>query len=269
MRYVPIANLIARFYQTEAGKKAKDRLAAAHKQAKSRVGAKRQKYIRNNGGDKWSPIKVEFTKQLGKKCWYTEVETTGAHLDIDHFRPVCDYWWLAFNPKNYRVACSFSNSPEHNTEHGCAGGKGDQFPLLQPIQRATKNSNLHLERPVILDPCVQADCDLLAFQADGRPVLNPNFATDQIALKRVNESKLILNLDHPDFNAKREQLYHDIMDDVETYEEPNATEREKSKVLNRMRNKLSQKAPFSTAARCYLRYYQYLDWVQELLDLPE
>ena len=74
-------------------------------------------------------------------------------------------------------------------------------------------------RLIILDPCRKADCDLLAFQADGRPILNPAYKGDPIARRRVNESKIVLNLDHPDFNAKREQLYHAIADDVKAFEE--------------------------------------------------
>ena len=72
--------------------------------------------------------------------------------------------------------------------------------------------------PVILDPCKKEDCDLLAFQGDGRPVLNPAYADDPIARRRVEDSKVLLNLDHPDFNSKREQLYHDIAEDVNAYE---------------------------------------------------
>ncbi len=118
-----------------------------------------------------------------------------------------------------RVACPFANSQHHNEEHGCAGGKGDEFPLLDPTRKATGVRSTRYEEPVILDPCSEEDCALVAFQADGRPVLDPRYANDPVARRRLEESKLLLNLDHPDFNAQRERLLHEINEDVLTHED--------------------------------------------------
>jgi hypothetical protein len=227
--------------------------------------ADRQGYIRRNGPRKWSPIKNWLTGKLGKKCWYTEAELVGAPLAIDHFRPVCDYWWLAFDASNYRVACAFANSPEHNPLHGCAGGKGNAFPLLGTGPRAKGRNKLRCERPVILDPCDKADCDLVAFQADGRPVLNPAHAADPIALRRVEESKILLNLDHPDFNSKREQLCNDIADDVDAYGALPAGSPARATIEARLEGRLAASAPFSSAARYYLRLHRHHDWVEAIL----
>jgi len=225
----------------------------------------RQGYIRRNGQRKWSPVKVWLTKNLGKKCWYTEAELVGAPLTIDHYRPVSKYWWLAFAAENYRVACAFANSPEHNALHGCSGGKGDAFPLLAPARRATWSSRKRHERPVILDPCNKSDCELIAFQADGRPVISPLRASDPVASKRVDESKILLNLDHPDFNAKREQLCIEIADDVKTYEELPVGSIARGIVTTRLAMRLDSRAPFSSAARYYLQFHRHLAWVEDLL----
>jgi hypothetical protein len=225
----------------------------------------RQGYIRRNGPRKWSPIKNWLTDKLGKKCWYTETDLVGAHLAIDHFRPVCDYWWLTFDASNYRIACAFANSPEHNPLHGCAGGKGDEFPLLGTGLRAKGRNKLRCEKPVILDPCDKADCDLVAFQADGRPVLNPAHAADPIALRRVEESKILLNLDHPDFNSKREQLCNEIADDVQAYEELPVGAPARATISARLEARLAPLAHFSSAAKYYLRLHRHLDWVEALL----
>jgi hypothetical protein len=206
-----------------------------------------------------------MTVQLGNKCWYTEAELVGADLAIDHYRPKCDYWWLAFDVRNYRIACPFANSPKHNEEHGCAGGKGDSFPLLPPGIRGTDEESVKLERPVILDPCKKEDCDLLAFQADGRPILNPVYAADPIAGRRVEESKVLLNLDHPDFNSKREQLYHAIAEDVKVYEALPEDSQSRVDIRVRIERRLAASAPFSTAARYYLQVHRNLNWVEELL----
>lgn len=175
------------------------------------------------------------------------------------------YWWLAFDVRNFRVACPFANSPKHNSAHGCAGGKGDDFPLLPPGIRGTDAESIKLERPVILDPCKKEDCDLLAFQADGRPILHPLYADDQVAKERVETSKILLNIDHPDFNAKRERLYHDIKEDVKEYEALPENSEPRADIRNRMERRLAANAPFSTAARYYLQVHRNLGWVEELL----
>jgi hypothetical protein len=266
MRHILLGGLVPQIFGTREGEKNKRRLIKGHKRVAQLASADRQKYIRENGSTKWSPIKKQLTNALGHKCWYTEAELVGAPLTIDHFRPVCDYWWLAFDPENYRIACPYSNSPEHNKEHGCAGGKGDNFPLLAPGIRATGKNKLRLEKPVILDPCRKEDCDLLAFQVDGRPILNPIHALDPIALRRVEESMLLLNLDHPDFNSKREQLCHDIAQDVNTYESLNPRAAARAAILSQMRKRLSTNAAFSTAARYYLQLHRDLSWVEQLLN---
>src|SRR5207245_1378979 len=101
------------------------------------------------------------------------------------------------------TGCSFANSP---------------FRLLPPGVRATTKGELANEQPVILDPCKAEDCALLAFHVDGRPIVNPAFAGNAVATERVEQSKILLNLDHSDFNAKREQLCNAIADDVRTHE---------------------------------------------------
>src|SRR5262249_4815317 len=136
MRYISLDDLLEQVFADAAGTTVQQRLFRAHKEAARMDPTLRHGHIRRNGTNKWSPLKDRLTVSLGNKCWYTEVELIGGHLTIDHYRPICDYWWLAYDVENYRVACPFANSPEHNREHGCAGGKGDNFPLLAPNQRA-------------------------------------------------------------------------------------------------------------------------------------
>ena len=71
------------------------------------------------------------------------------------------------------------------------------FQLLPPGVRGTDEESIRLERPVILDPCKKEDCDLLAFQADERPILHPLYADDPIAKERVEKSKILLNMGRP------------------------------------------------------------------------
>jgi hypothetical protein len=265
MRYVPLNALIEEVSSDEEGAKTQQRLTRAQTKLSKMEPTLRQQHIQKNGPNKWSPLKGRLTGKLGNKCWYTEAELVGAPLTIDHYRPVCDYWWLAYDAENYRVACPYANSPQHNKEHGCAGGKGDQFPLLAPGQRAKAKEELSIESPVILDPCNEEDCDLLAFQADGRPVLNPEKTDVPNAEERVETSKILLNLDHPDFNSKREQLCREIRIDVLTHEGLPEGSESRIAVRARLVERLCVAAPFSTAARFYLQLHRHLDWVEELL----
>lgn len=265
MRFIPLEDLINTIFTDPDGANDRKRIDRAHKKLDKMAPGERQGHIARNGPNKWSPIKNRLTAILGNKCWYTEAELVGAPLTVDHYRPVCDYWFLAYDADNYRVSCPYANSYHHNELYGCAGGKGDNFPLLPPGQRATSKDNLDTEAPVILDPCKPEDCDLVAFEVDGRPKLNPAYDANVIAGERLDKSLLLLNLDHPDFNTKREQLYHGIAEDVKTYEELNEGSATRATIRVRMAARLGPKAPFSTAARYYLQHHRDLDWVEDLL----
>jgi len=259
MRHISLKPLLKKIFADADGKNIRKRLIKAHKKLAAMQVADRKNHTDKNGPNKWKPLKTRLTNVLGKKCWYTEVELTGATLVVDHYRPVCAYWWLSYDAENYRVSCPWANSHEHNAEHGCAGGKGEQFPLLPPGIAATGKNRLRMERPVILDPCRKADCDLLAFQADGRPILNPAFIGDPMATKRVEDSKILLNLDHPDFNSKRET-------DVNTHEQLPEGAASRKEIRDKLAGKLEPTAPYSTAARFYLKLHRHLDWVEKLLS---
>ena len=265
MRHISINELLQEIFATPEGKRLRKTLFTAHKKVAAKDPDQRQGYIKNNGASKWTPLKNKLTLIVGNKCWYTEVELVGGPLAVDHYRPVCNYWWLAFDAVNFRVACPYANSPKHNPLYGCAGGKGDEFPLLGPAGRAGGRNKLKTERPSILDPCNSRDCEMVAFQADGRPVIHPNYSSDRVALERLEKSKILLNLDHPDFNTKREQLYHDISNDVKEYEEPATSALSRARIFDRMERRLLSTASFSTAARFYLQFHREHVWVNWLL----
>lgn len=265
MRYIDHNALLHRVFRAATAHEIKAKLTRAHKKLEAMADAERGPHTRRTGPRKWKLVKERLTALVGLKCWYTEVELIGAALAVDHYRPICSYWWLSFEPENYRLACPWANSPEHNPLYGCAGGKGDNFPLLPPGIRAATAADLPNETPVILDPCKPADCELLAFQADGRPVLNPAFAHDAVAKQRVEQSKILLNLDHPEFNSKREQLCCDIADDVNTFEALPTGSSQRTVLKAKIKSRLAPTAQFSAAARCYLKGHRHLQWVEDIL----
>jgi len=178
------------------------------------------------GNITWRKVKKCLEKASNRKCWYTESKNPGCLYDVDHFRPKARktdgdgviqywYWFLAFDPKNYRLSCQFSNRLNINPETGQTGGKGDQFPLLGGQAHATTKAEIVIENPVLIDPCNSDDCDLLEFQPDGRPVVSHIHRGNPDARYRVEQSKLLLNLDFPTFNEDREALYNKIKKLVE------------------------------------------------------
>ena len=98
----------------------------------------------------WKDLKPFFEKASHKKCWYCESRQSRSDKAVDHFRPKgairddslghAGYWWLAFEPKNYRYSCTFCNSRRKSDD--TAGGKWDYFPLeddSKRLQPAKKN----------------------------------------------------------------------------------------------------------------------------------
>lgn len=269
MRHVPLKKVLKRVFADEAGQSAKKRLQRAQKAVSLWAVNDRQGYITRNGSEKWSSVKSRLTGLLGNKCWYTEVGSVGSDLAIDHFRPICKYWFLAFDPTNYRVSCQFANSPHHNPIYSSGGGKGIEFPLRKGTLPAIRKKGIHRESPVILDPCNARDCEIVAFQADGRPVINPKYASDEFAVYRLDKSKLLLNLDHPDFNSKREVLSKEIGREVRACETPGIDPELRSDFEESLARRIQTSSEFSTAARYYLSNYRYLDWVEAILATSE
>ncbi len=230
-----------------------------------------------NGNPQWTPTKAFLEDASNRKCWYTESKNPGCSNDIDHFRPkakVVDkdgnlahwYWFLAFNPINYRLSCQFSNRPNANNVLNATGGKGDHFPLMPGSHHATNLAGLEAELPVILDPCKKEDTDLIEFQPDGRPVISPRWSTDESAKFRVEQSNLLLNLDFGTFNEDREKLYNKIRKLVERGDKYIEDENDAVEdVKQDLRELVQPDAEYSKAAECYVRCFRDRPWVEEIV----
>jgi uncharacterized protein (TIGR02646 family) len=128
----------------------------------------------------WSVLKRCLASAGNEKCWYCEVDSRRSPCDVDHFRPklgitVDDtqlaghlgYYWLAYEWRNFRFSCIRCNRPEKD-EGGVLRGKDNEFPLFDEASRCTNSSgSLASERPRLLDPCHDADCNLLAHPING------------------------------------------------------------------------------------------------------
>src|SRR5690606_29373654 len=80
----------------------------------------------------WGGAKEALEKLMHGKCWYCEANEVRHDRAVDHFRPknevkdhVTDkildhpgYWWLAFEPDNFRYSCQYCNEIRKDTEGG-------------------------------------------------------------------------------------------------------------------------------------------------------
>jgi uncharacterized protein (TIGR02646 family) len=138
----------------------------------------RSNYLKKNGS--WGLLKKWLSNASGHKCWYCETKNTRAPFDVDHFRPKLGitvdgiklaghtgYYWLAYEWSNFRLSCQRCNRPEKD-EGKVLRGKANEFPIQDETHRChTPAGHLAAESPRLLDPCVQADCSLLAHGIDG------------------------------------------------------------------------------------------------------
>jgi len=119
------------------------------------------------------------------KCAYCECKMTAtADWDIDHFRPkgrVAEredhpgYYWLTYVWDNLYPSCQHCNQRRkdqprwEDTTELPAGGKVDQFPLMDESARAMDpSSDVYAERTLLIDPYLDDPEDYLGYDPTGQ-----------------------------------------------------------------------------------------------------
>lgn len=96
----------------------------------------------------WSDLKPIFWQKQGQRCAICEKTLQDrGNSHIEHYRPKTNYWWLAYEPQNYYVACSECNSYE----------KGTQFPFATgslQVSYETKDK-IAEEIPLLINPLLE------------------------------------------------------------------------------------------------------------------
>jgi uncharacterized protein (TIGR02646 family) len=166
----------------------------------------------------WAGLK-ELLKQHGnQKCWYCESKDLRSDNAVDHFRPkgnVRDtnpphdgYWWLAFDWRNYRFCCTFCNSIRTSSQG--SGGKQDYFPLHDEAARARlEGDRLAREYPMLIDPAVDGDPDLITFNESGEAIPADRDATS-LRYRRAQTSIARYHLNHPDILEARAAYFKEL-----------------------------------------------------------
>lgn len=227
----------------------------------------------NNNASLWQECKPCLKRISYNKCFYCEVKQIRSDNAVDHFRPKKHYPWSAFDPLNFRFACTYCNSRRKDIENGRTGGKGDYFPLLVEDNRATCCEEECNEAPVLLDPYQSDEPSLIDFTDDGRPI--PTFTSDQHVNRhrRAAESIRLYHLDHQDLVDKRLTLAAEITSIVETTNrlfpkteagdpDVDSAFKENVRLLGRM---MLPDAELSSFARRMLDGYRHYVWVPGIL----
>lgn len=245
-------------------------------------------------GSVWGPFKDNFVSAFGDKCWYSEVPRINTDFNVDHFRPKgavkkekriyatqiinglaekhTGYWWLAFEPKNYRYACQYANQPRDN------GGKHDFFPLLDEKARIWNMctwSAHATESPKLLDPCNLNDVELLSFdKSPGMAHSRFDKSTFPELYDRVKVSARCYNLNHKTVKGERLKIINSVKQDLELleaiWELPKASKSKKMMTQfhaaeSRLASACSRKSPFSAAAVSVVKTKLAEPWLQDLL----
>ncbi len=178
-----------------------------------------------NSSDLWENkvLKEDFRQHSHCKCWYTEVTMRGSDTPIDHRRPKAEikqykhynfnkplkatgYHWLANDPSNYRLCCTYANRKTGD------GGKSCFFPLSNTSDYLTANGT-ETETPLLLDPCNKDDVKLISFlRANIVPA-----TTEPTEQERVKVSSDIYNMN--DFHIKmgRQKIWDEVERIIDMY----------------------------------------------------
>ena len=230
---------------------------------------------------------------VGNKCWYSEVRLEGADPNVDHFRPkgqirevdvhlentsvTCEgYWWLAFEPLNYRLASMHSN--QRRVDKDTAGGKWNYFPIRTERVAAETLWGEIQEDLLALDPCSFSDVRLLWFDPDGKPCPAkwPKREADIRDIERVKTTIWLYHLDKKEIQAQRSGHVQDIQTDIRKANidyrlwkpdsaNPNLQAKNSfDEKIAEIKMKISDKAEFASAKRCAVRaaIVDY-SWIEE------
>ncbi|MFF4814554.1 hypothetical protein ACFY2K_08190 [Kitasatospora sp. NPDC001309] len=213
----------------------------------------------------WTKLRPQLVKLCGRKCWYCEGVVKHSRLPVDHFRPKgkvagtshAGYYWLAYSPLNFRLACEFCNSSTDDDPSGKRNSKHNHFPLLNELARvASPDLDISREMPVLLDPFLLADCELLSFSTDGTARRGkPRSPLESV--DRVAESIRIYSLDRPGLDDGRKKVMDAVVWNAEYLN------RGLSEFAEKIRELISIESEYSSAALAALRTTRDLPVIAE------
>jgi len=234
-----------------------------------------RKKILNKQSQVWRDYFNLLPGHLKKKCWYCEAEEIRSDMPVDHFRPKnkvegekehLGYWWLAFDWKNYRCACTYCNSRRNFDE--TEGGKACCFPLVDPAKRAfLPEDDIKQERPDLLDTFDPDDERLLWFDSDGKPEPAPKIDIEK--QRKVNNSIRVFHLNETKIVRLRNCIRIKVENEVKKLTKAEAVDDDETllEAKSTLKKMVRDTEMHSRAAIVYLRAHRHLPAVKEILQL--
>lgn len=152
------------------------------------------------------------------KCWYSEALLQEGQGHVEHYRPKKrlwgaghpGYWWRAFDWENLRLAHPTVNLRKTDYLTGKRVGKGAYFPLMDEEVRANNLAEEENEDPVLLDPIVAFDAQLICFSESGAPFPRYKAEENDWFHRRARDSIDYYHLDEGTWNARCEDLMSEV-----------------------------------------------------------
>jgi uncharacterized protein (TIGR02646 family) len=216
----------------------------------------------------WGLLKKWLSDLSGGKCWYCESGSERATSDVDHFRPkagvTCNrdkvgnhdgYFWLAYEWSNYRYSCQRCNRPEKDNE--VTFGKCSEFALCDENQRNYTPTCANVERPKLLDPCIDSDTKLLAHLVSG--MVEPSHAVGTEEYDRACYTRKVLGLNQFGVPKKKK-------DSWEPFDLLIRLVGNEPEVVQQLQKKLTpETTEYSSFFRAMISTHRDKDWVEDLL----
>jgi len=167
----------------------------------------------------WSELKEMFIEKQGAQCSICEKEIKDIYSqDIEHYRPKNQYWWLAYNPKNYYFICAECNRSYKHTH----------FPLINgqtTVPYYDRKNMEKLETPLLLNPMSDKVNEYFELVFIIHPQTNKGIAIlaplpnlDAIRREKALKTIEIFNLDLHKYTSKtdnsRFNLLHEHYNDL-------------------------------------------------------
>lgn len=170
--------------------------------------AERDNHVTNRAIYAHTEVKKALARLFRDKCAYCESKMMAtADWDVEHFRPKggvaerkdhLGYYWLTYAWDNLYPSCQHCNQRRKDQPRWAdptelpAGGKDDQFPLLDESTRAIGPSDdLHVEHTLLIDPCFDDPEDYLGYDPTGQIFsLNDPYGEKTIDVLHLDRSLL-------------------------------------------------------------------------------
>jgi len=236
MRYIPLK-------ENPPPEEWRRRAQELTEQLKNLPEEERQDFIERNS-DIWRELK-EFLSGLSYgKCWYSEAKEVYSYYHVDHFRPKSEYWWLAFDWKNYRLAGQVGNV-----------NKRDNFKVKRNKARSPEDP-IEDEIYYLLDPTEEEDPLLLFFDEEGKAVPAESKGFNR---ERAEYTIQVLKLNYEPLKEARRSAWvkcKNLIDEIKKLyvaysNEPSATIKTQIKEkIKQMKELLKPEQEFTAVVQC-------------------